>query len=120
DAAGGTGAVITDITYDAAGRRVRVTNPYLTDVAPSPQLFIPTETIPARTEAVYDGASRVTAEILKTKSSPNSPGGTEKWRTTTSYAGDRTDITPPAGGTATSTVTDAAGHTVELRQYHGP
>jgi YD repeat-containing protein len=27
------------------------------------------------------------------------------------------DITPPAGGTATSTVTDARGRTVELRQY---
>ncbi|GIF24004.1 RHS repeat-associated protein [Actinoplanes tereljensis] len=32
---------------------------------------------------------------------------------------DRIDVTPPAGGTAASTVTDARGRTVELRQYHG-
>jgi YD repeat-containing protein len=34
--------------------------------------------------------------------------------------GDRTDVTPPAGGTATSTATDAQGRTIELRQYQAP
>src|SRR6202043_2533610 len=37
----------------------------------------------------------------------------------TAYGGDHTDVTPPQGGTATSTVTDARGRTVQLRQYHG-
>jgi YD repeat-containing protein len=42
----------------------------------------------------------------------------EKWRTTTAYGGDRTMVTPPSGGTPTTTVTDMEGRTVELLQHH--
>jgi hypothetical protein len=42
--------------------------------------------------------------------------GAERWRTTTAYGGDRTDLTPPAGSTATSVVQDAYGRQVALRQ----
>ena len=42
-----------------------------------------------------------------------------KWTTTTAYGGDHVDVTPPEGGTATTTYTDARGRTSELRQYHG-
>ena len=41
----------------------------------------------------------------------------EKWRTTTTYEGDLTTVTPPAGGMPTTTVTDVEGRTVELRQH---
>ena len=44
----------------------------------------------------------------------------ERWRTTNAYGGDRADVTPPSGGTATSTVSDARGRNVQVRQYHGP
>ncbi|MFC7480256.1 hypothetical protein ACFQX7_09695 [Luedemannella flava] len=67
--------------------------------------------VPAVTRYVYDGAERQTAQILVAL-------GLEKWRTTTAYAGERTSVTPPAGGTATTTVTDARGRVTELRQYH--
>jgi RHS repeat-associated protein len=44
----------------------------------------------------------------------------EKWRTTTSYGGDRTHVIPPEGGIATTDVTNALGQIVERRQYHDP
>jgi YD repeat-containing protein len=44
----------------------------------------------------------------------------EKRRTTTVYEGDLTKVTPPAGGTPTTTVTDILGRTVEVRQHTTP
>jgi RHS repeat-associated protein len=75
-------------------------------------LPLPDALVPAQTRTVYDGAGRVAASVQLVH-------GAEKWRTTTRYGGDRTDVTPPDGGTPTSTVTDARGRTVALRQYHG-
>ncbi|MET9962003.1 RHS repeat-associated core domain-containing protein [Streptomyces sp. NPDC006326] len=43
--------------------------------------------------------------------------GTETKRATTSYTGDTTTVIPPTGGTATTTVVDALGRTVEVKQY---
>src|SRR6185503_2699750 len=60
---------------------------------------------------------REIALIEKVNGPPASPGGTELWRTTTAYGGDRTDVTPPAGGISSSAITDADGNTIELRQY---
>nr|WP_246300247.1 polymorphic toxin-type HINT domain-containing protein [Actinopolyspora biskrensis] len=47
-------------------------------------------------------------------------GGVEKWRTEYGYGGDRKHVTPPKGGTATTTINDARGREVELRQYENP
>jgi RHS repeat-associated protein len=109
--------VVTDTLYDSAGRAWKTTNPYpmtgapATDVAiPRPPDYSGPEAIPAWTEQVFDGTGRTIASIFKARN-------VERWRTTTAYTGDRTDVTPPPGGTATSTVTDAAGQTVALRQY---
>ncbi|HZJ64100.1 MAG TPA: RHS repeat-associated core domain-containing protein, partial [Kofleriaceae bacterium] len=123
DEAGGGGAVVTDHYYDSAGREVKLHDRYLAvdtglaPVPPSTNLFLPTQNIPRLTVKQYDGAGREIASIVKVDGPPASAGGTEKWRTTTAYGGDRTDVTPPAGGTPTSTVTDARGNTIELRHY---
>jgi RHS repeat-associated protein len=123
DEAGGTGALVTDIYYDSAGRVVKKHDSYLAlnaaaaPVAPSTNLFVPTQNIPRLRVNQYDGAGREIAVIEKVNGPPTSAGGTEKWRTTTAYGGDRTDVTPPAGGTATSSIVDARGNMVELRQY---
>lgn len=123
DEAGGAGALITDNFYDSAGRLVKVHDRYLAvsaglaPVPPSTNLFVPTQNIPRLTVHQFDGAGRETAVISKVDGPPASAGGTELWRTTTSYGGDRTDATPPAGGTPTSTITDVRGATTELRQY---
>jgi YD repeat-containing protein len=89
--------------------------PTTTAAAPGTNLLTPVDPtlVNDQTATVYDGTGRVVASIFQ-------PGSHENWRTTTAYGGDRVDVTPPAGGTATSTVTDARGRTVEPRQYHGP
>ncbi len=107
------GRVLTDTFYDTAGQVVRTYGTYYNSASPSSDLFAPVNAAQVldQTATAYDGAGRVTASIFQ-------PGGHERWRTTTGYGGDRVDVTPPAGGTATSTVTDARDRTVELRQFH--
>ncbi len=118
DAAGGPNAVITDTYYDTAGRVVKTHNPYLATLPPGTDLLTPLETIPSQTETFFDGAGRTTASVFVVGAPPASPGGTERWRTSLGYGGDRVDTTPPAGGTGTSKVVDARGATVALRQFH--
>ncbi|WBB78833.1 transcriptional regulator [Micromonospora sp. WMMD882] len=128
DGAGGAGAVVSSTFYDSAGRAFKTHEQYLAckrisptrcdPVAPSTNLFQPTDVIPAQKVSHYDGAGRETALVHQVDAAPASPGGTEKWRTTTAYGGDRSDVTPPAGGVVTSTLTDAHGNLTELRYYH--
>jgi YD repeat-containing protein len=108
------GRVITENFYDTAGRPVLIFGAYHATGSPGGTLLTATDKafVPRQTRTVFDGAGRIVASILQ-------PYGAERWRSTTAYTGDRTDLTPPAGGTATSTVTDARGRTVELRQYRG-
>ncbi|MET8530342.1 hypothetical protein ABZV06_31905, partial [Micromonospora sp. NPDC005172] len=73
-----------------------------------------TPAVPALTENVYDGAGRLTDAIFKVGVDTTI---NEKWRTTTTYAGERTSITPPAGGIATTTISDGRGQTIAQRQY---
>jgi RHS repeat-associated protein len=120
DAAVAGARVVTDTLYDSAGRAFLTTNPYTMTGVPSRDLYEPKppqysgpEALPGWTLNLYDGAGRVTDAILYSRN-------VEKWRAHTAYTGDRTDVTPPQGGTATSTLTDAMGRTVALRQYHGP
>ena len=110
--------IVTDTLYDSAGRAWKTTRAYPMTGPPGTDVYVPRppdysgpESIPAWTESVFDGTGRVIASIVKARN-------VEKWRTTTAYTGDRTDVTTPAGGSATSTVTDARGHTVALRRYH--
>ncbi|GLW33648.1 RHS repeat domain-containing protein [Actinoplanes regularis] len=106
------GRIITEKFYDTAGRAVLAFGGYHTTGAPSGTLVATTDRafVPRQTRTVYDGAGRVAAEILQ-------PYGVERSRTATAYGGDHTDVTPPAGGTPTSVVTDARGRTVEFRQH---
>lgn len=110
----GGGRVVTDTVYNSRGEVAKSNGPYFNDAPPGYDILIPDEAaLPAQTLTQYDGAGRPTASIFKIQ-------GTEQWRTTTTYHGDRVDVTPPPGGTATTTVTNARGQTTELRQYHGP
>lgn len=113
---GGT-RLITDTFYDSQGKVSRRYEAYNADGAPSTALFgVDTPgNVETQTAYDYDGLGRVTTERLLIGNGDTE----EKWRTTTSYGGDRVNIDPPAGGTPTTTITDARGHTVELRQYHG-
>ena len=55
-----------------------------------------TATSRRQTVTVYDGAGREIAAIYQVDGR-RPARATEKWRTTTGYGGDRTDVTPPAG-----------------------
>ncbi|WP_317880396.1 polymorphic toxin-type HINT domain-containing protein [Streptomyces sp. W16] len=67
---------------------------------------------PKQTETVFDGAGRPTSSSLYVY-------GVKKWTTSTSYTGDSTATTALNGGSATRTITDIFGNTVEKRAYAG-
>jgi RHS repeat-associated protein len=110
----GGGRLLVDTRYDTQGRVYLTTNPYFHDAPVDTTLWeASTVDIPGSTATGYDGAGRPVASIFQA-------GAVERWRTTAAYGGDRTHVTPPAGGTATTTVVDARGRTVELHQYRAP
>ncbi|WP_307833920.1 RHS repeat-associated core domain-containing protein [Actinoplanes regularis] len=108
------GRIISESFYDSVGRKALQFDSYHADGEASGTLLATTDRafVPRQTRMIYDGVGRVVASVFQ-------PYGVERWRTTTAYGGDRTDVTPPAGGTATSTVVDARGRAIELRQYRG-
>ncbi|WP_307833919.1 RHS repeat-associated core domain-containing protein [Actinoplanes regularis] len=108
------GRIITEKFYDSAGRAALTYDKYNAAGDAGGTLLATTDRafVPRQSRVEYDGAGRVVADVFQ-------PYGVERWRISTSYAGDRTDVTPAAGGTATSKVLDARDRLVELRQYHG-
>ncbi|MDX3187675.1 hypothetical protein PV458_04625 [Streptomyces sp. MN03-5084-2B] len=108
----GGGRLLTDTRYDSQGRAWKSTQPYYNEKAVDDGLWIASDVdVPGHTRAHFDGAGRADASIYFA-------GAFEKRRTTTAYFGDHVDVTPPAGGTPTSTYTDVRGQTLELRQHH--
>nr|WP_088642333.1 RHS repeat-associated core domain-containing protein [Micromonospora wenchangensis] len=108
------GRLLTDTFYDTAGREVKMFGSYHATGVPGTTLDTATDRafVPNQNRTIFDGAGRPTASVFQ-------PYDAERWRTSVYYAGDRADVTPPAGGTATSKLTDALGRTVSVRQYHG-
>ncbi|WP_280886223.1 hypothetical protein, partial [Streptomyces sp. LBL] len=107
----GGGRMVADTFYDGSGRLVKVNDTYYAAGAPSSTLFEPVDAdLDAQSVTEYDGASRTKATIFKVQ-------GTEKYRTTFAYGGDRVTTTPPTGGTKTTVVTDARDHTTTQIEY---
>ncbi len=108
------GRVIADAYYDSVGRQVKRFAEYYNNAAPGTDLVAPIDPalVPSQTRTIYDSVGRPAAQVFQ-------PSGVEQWRTTTYYGGDHIDMTPPAGGTPTSVLSNARGQTTELRQYHG-
>jgi hypothetical protein len=109
--AAGGGRLLTDTRYDSQGRAYKTTQSYFNDAPIDDNLWVASDVeIPGHTVTLHDGAGRPVAEVYRA-------GAVERWRSTTAYAGDRVHVTPPPGGTATTTISDARGQVVELRQY---
>ncbi|GAA3433797.1 RHS repeat-associated core domain-containing protein [Kutzneria kofuensis] len=109
----GGGRLITDTKYDSQGRTYKTTHPYFNDAPVDDKLWVASDVdVPQQTVTLYDGADREATDIVK-------GGADEIWRTVNSYDGDRVTVSPPTGSMASTAITDARGHTVELRQYHG-
>jgi RHS repeat-associated protein len=108
------GRILTNTFYDTAGRAKLNYGAYFATGTPGTSLHVPIEPlgVPQQSLSIYDGVGRVTNSIFR-------PYAVERWRTTNTYSGDRIDIKPPTGATATSTVADARGRNVELWQYKG-
>jgi len=110
---GTPGRLVADTWYTSTGQVDRVSEPYYADGAPSggllPTLDVDTD---RQTRYLYDGADRVTSTLAMS-------AGHEKWRTTTVYEGDRTHVTPPAGGVATTSIIDAGGNVEQRWHYKG-
>ncbi|MGW7176580.1 TreTu family toxin [Streptomyces xanthophaeus] len=106
-----SGRLITETYYDTRGQAWRSSGTFYADGPPTAQLVTGQETgYPASTDTLFDGAGRPTDIISKRF-------GVETKRTVKQYTGDSITLIPPAGGTATTSVVDALGRTVELKQY---
>lgn len=110
------GRLITDTFYDSRGNVAREYAQYYATGAPSPALFGAFEgNVESQRAYEYDGLNRVTVERFLVGNGQTQ----EKWRTVTTYSGDRISVDPPDGDTPVTTVLDARGRIVELRQYKG-
>ncbi|WP_433697315.1 RHS repeat-associated core domain-containing protein [Nocardiopsis sp. CA-288880] len=109
------GRLITDTFHDTRGQVVKEREAYYNTEEPSGTLFVAADDadIPRQTETLYDGAGRVT-DLLHVGF------GEERWRTSTEHHGDRTLLTPPDGGVAATSITDAQGRLTEVRTHHSP
>lgn len=105
------GRLIADTRYDSRGNAV-LTDSYYNSSTPSTTLVQPAnrENIASSHRLSYDFAGRATKDALYNQE-------VFKWETLTGYEGDRTKVTPPAGGTPTTTVEDIAGNTTQLIQH---
>ncbi|MFI1658593.1 polymorphic toxin-type HINT domain-containing protein [Streptomyces sp. NPDC020472] len=111
DAIGTTGRVVSETFYDNHGRAYLTNAPFYNSTAVSNTMLVVTPNqIPQAVRSEYDGRGRVSESIQLSLNG-------EKWRTSTTYGDYWTASVPPAGGTATLTLTDARGRTVEERQY---
>lgn len=116
----GGGRTITDTFYNSLGETTKTSGPYYNSGTPGTTLF-PTpidQNVPSQTVNTFDGAGRTVRSAFVVNA-------ITQWHTTTTYGGDHTDVTPaadaatPRASTPNSTITDALGRTVELRQYPG-
>ena len=110
DADGG-GIVVTDSFHDSHGWVVKSDNSWYTNLSTGDTVLATGDSqIPDQSVTTYDGQGRATSVAEKSLSQL-------KWTKTTIYGGDRVTTLPAAGGTASTTVTDARGRTSELDQY---
>jgi len=108
------GRDITDTYYNSDGWQLVTSSPYYATGAPSTTLVAASDDqVPSQTAYFYDGDGRVTRQVLYSYA-------TKKWETDTTYGGDYTTVTPPAGGTAQTTYTNGIGKTSYIYQYHSP
>ncbi|OYO00923.1 hypothetical protein CGZ95_09980 [Enemella evansiae] len=107
------GRLVASTRYDLRGLTVAQQQPTFTWGLPDTNVqHIDDAVVNQVTKTTFDGLGRPTKATLFSKN-------VEKWSTSTVYEGDRTHVTPPPGGTATTTITDARGQTTAVRQYTG-
>jgi RHS repeat-associated protein len=107
------GRVIVDTAYDGRGLPVKSSTFWNNTSGPTGTLVAANDADVANQHRFsYDNLQRQTVDALYSNN-------TLKWQSTTTYDGDRTTVTPPAGGTPTTTISDARGKATTLRQFLG-
>jgi RHS repeat-associated protein len=109
------GMLVTDSFYDTRGWNWKANSNWW-DSGASPGstiVTVPDSQVPNQTVTNFDGLGR---PVLATSYDDSAVKGTNA----TAYYGDRVTTVPPAGGTPTSTVTDAMGRISELDSYTSP
>ncbi|MEV7660048.1 RHS repeat-associated core domain-containing protein [Streptomyces anulatus] len=107
------GRILTDTRYDSRGLADETyADVYDKDNAPSSTYAKVPYGGGSQTLTDYDGAGRATKSTFMVN-------GVKKWDTTTTYTGDSTATTAPAGGNASRTITDVLGRVKETRTYAG-
>ncbi|MGI5502840.1 RHS repeat-associated core domain-containing protein [Lentzea sp. CA-135723] len=104
------GRLIVDTRYDTHGRTARVTQPFFNNSPVDNSIVIASEAdLPGFTTSEYDNVGRP----VKTTST----AGPHVNVTSTTYDGDRAFVSPPQGGTPTTTIFDARGRKTALLQH---
>ncbi|MBB2743669.1 UNVERIFIED_ORG: RHS repeat-associated protein [Microbispora rosea subsp. rosea] len=108
----GGGRVVNDTLYDTRGLVYKTNQDYYVEGTPGATLWTPAsdDDVPGQSVTLYNGMEWPTAQIFRKR-------GSEQWRTTATYGGDRISVDPPAGGTPTTSITNARGELVEFREY---
>ncbi|MCZ7414109.1 RHS repeat-associated core domain-containing protein [Streptomyces sp. WMMC897] len=105
--------MVADAHYDGTGKVWKTTATYNALGAPSSELLLVSDgEVGAQTLSEYDGLGRPTKQTFAV-------AGAEQWSSTTTYDGEYTHVDPPEGGVPTTTVTNAAGQTTEIRHWDG-
>ena len=106
------GRDVTDMTFNSDGWRLVDSGAYYATGAPSGTLVdAPDDQVPNQVGYFYDGVGRVTRQV-------DYDDATEVKETDTSYGGNFTTVTPPAGGTAETTYTNGSGKDSYIYAYH--
>ncbi|UUU31892.1 RHS repeat-associated core domain-containing protein [Streptomyces sp. CA-210063] len=108
------GRLLTDTRYDSRGLAYE-TYADVFDTTSTPNgTYTRAEygRAPKQTAIVFDGAERPVSSTFYVY-------GVQKWSNSNTYTGDSTATTAVAGGSATRTIVDALGRTVETREYAG-
>ncbi|WP_250009045.1 polymorphic toxin-type HINT domain-containing protein [Actinoplanes sp. M2I2] len=105
--------IVSDTQYDSHGWTVLTNNAYAVDGSPGDSLLsdhLSQVSIPSTTVIDHDAMGRVTQTTAE-------HNGVETWRTRSAYTGDKVTTVPPAGGIATTSITNARGKLTELQQH---
>jgi RHS repeat-associated protein len=106
------GRVVNDTAYDTRGLTVKESMLWNSGTPSDSLVGFSDADIARQNRYSYDNLERKTVDALWFKN-------TWKWQTTTAYDGDRVTTTPPEGGVATTTFTNARGRTSQVWTYYG-
>ncbi|WP_203906600.1 RHS repeat domain-containing protein [Rhizocola hellebori] len=111
------GSKIEDTVYNGIGRVDKTTMMYGAENPSATLRGVDDPDAKQQTRYVYDNMGRV---VNKQEWAGDGTTAAQLWQTVTGYDGEKTvTVTPPAGGTATTTIKDVRGLVTELRQHSG-